>query len=151
MTHTMRELLELRIAGKSLPALDDQNARRVYCPICLDEGTVRIWHPKTIDAARKLLAADRPLSELSVHYDAVAACVCSRGEHWHRREVKGGGTRVLLGRYGEFTHCKLAHHTRHHEDHATLMQWLENWRPEGYERTFDQFNETGYVNQELEF
>jgi hypothetical protein len=151
MTHTMRELLELRIAGKSLPPLDDQNARRVYCPICLDEGTVRIWHPKTIDEARRLLAADKPLSELAMHYDAVAACVCSKGEHWHRRDVKGGGTRVVLGRYGEASHCKLAFHTKHHEDHATLMQWLENWRPEGYTREFDSFNQTGYVNQELQF
>lgn len=152
MTHTMRELLELRLAGKPLPPHDERNARRVYCPACLDDGVLRVWHPKTVDEARALLAADKPLTELQTHYDAVAACTCRAGDSWCNRDVKGGGTRAVLPRYGEQALCRLAISTKNADDHATLEAWLANWRPANYERSFDSFNSGEmYREQEFEF
>jgi hypothetical protein len=151
MTLTMRDLLELRLAGKPLPPVDERNARRVYCPECLDDGVIRVWHPRTVDEARKLVAEDKPLTELRTHYTAIAACTCRVGDSWHQRDVKGGGVRTLLTRFGETNFCRLRHSTKHPEDHAALVEWLANWRPANYTRDFDQFNATGYVNQEIQF
>jgi hypothetical protein len=151
MTHTMRELLQMAMAGQPLPPIDEQNSRRVYCRDCLDEGVIRIWHPKTIIEARALIQCARPLTELETHYDAVAACSCSRGDAYHKREQKGGDYRVALPRFNEHQHCRLAFGTKNSQDHETLETWIANWRPENYEKSFDQFNTTGYVNTELDF
>lgn len=152
MTKTMRELLELRLAGLPLPPFDERNARRVYCPMCLDEGLIRIWHPKTVEEARKLIANNRPLTELRTHYDAVASCLCRVGDTWYQREVSGGGVRVFVPRFSEANHCKLLVSTANANDHETLTAWLSNWRPAGYTRAFDDFNRGDcYVNQEIEF
>lgn len=150
MTLTMRELLELRIAGKALPPTDERNARRVYCAVCCDDGYVRIWHPKTVDEARRLADEGKPLTELKTHYEAIAACTCRSGDNWHQREVKGGGTRMLLPRLNDHEHCRLLFGTKHPDDHATLLEWIANWRPANYERSFDSFN-AGEVYHEQEF
>lgn len=150
-TLSMRELLELRLAGKPMPPIDERNARRVYCPACCDDGFIRIWHPRTVDEARKLIADNKPLADLRTHYEAIASCSCRVGDSWYQRDVKGGGVRTFLPRYSETNHCRLMHSTKHADDLATLAEWIANWRPANYCRSFDQFNETGYVNQEIQF
>ena len=129
MTTNMRELLEMKLRGEPLPPVDDQNARRVYCPDCLDEGFIYTFHQLTVDAARRLVAEERPLSELSVHYTQLTACHCSRGDRWHSRDVKGGGVRTLMGRYNANVHCRLRISTKNSEDLATLAEWIDRHDP----------------------
>lgn len=148
---TLRELLELRLSGQPLPPVDERDARRVYCPTCLDEGVVRVWHPKSADAARKLLDAGGSLDGLGVLYSAVAACTCNRGDGWHQRDVKGGGVRVRLPRYTRETFCRLDGQPSSADEKAKLAAWLATWRPANYERSFEAWNEAGYVNQDIDF
>lgn len=149
MSHTMRELLEMRLAGQPLPPIDEQNSRRVYCRECTDDGTIRVWHPKTVEEAKRLIAQDKPLTEIQTHYEAVAACSCSRGDEFHKRTTKDG-TKIALPRFSEQFHCRLAFSTKHPADHAALEEWIANWRPANYERSFDSFND-GYEATEFEF
>lgn len=148
---SLRELLELRMAGKALPPFDERDARRVYCPVCLDDGLVRVWHPKSVDAARKIIADGGTLDSLRVLYSAVAACTCSRGDAWYTRDVKGGGVRVRMARFSEQNFCRLDGPPASVAEKAKLATWIENWRPANYTQSFDQFNEAGYVNADLGF
>ena len=148
---SLRELLELRMAGQPLPPVDEHNARRVYCPVCLDDGLVHVWHPRSVDAARKLLAEAGTLDALGVLYSAVAACTCSRGDAFYSRDVKGGGVRVRMARFSEQNFCRLDGQPTSVSEKAKLATWIQDWRPANYTQSFDQFNEAGYVNADLGF
>lgn len=111
-TLSMRELLEMRLAGEALPPLDDNAYRRVSCPVCLDEGYVRVWHPKSIVAARRLLSRDEPLTGVGM-CEAVAACNCYRGDKWH-----------TLGRYNDRAFCRISRSTNNAEDLDSLAAWI---------------------------
>lgn len=111
-TYTMRELLEKRLAGEELPPLDDNQYRRVSCPVCCDEGTVRIWHPKSVVQARRLLSRNEPLEGAGL-CDAIAACNCHRGDKWH-----------ALPRYNDRTYCRLNRSTVNADDLTMLAEWI---------------------------
>lgn len=147
---SLRELLELRMAGEDLPPVDERDARRVHCPVCLDDGVIRVWHPKSVDAARKIVAEGGALDSLRVLYSAVAACTCQRGDVFYSRPTKDG-TRIAMARYSETNHCRLDGQPSSAAEKAKLATWIENWRPANYTPSFDQFNESGYVNQEIDF
>jgi hypothetical protein len=150
MSYTMRELLELRLAGKPLPPIDEQNARRVYCRECLDDGIIRVWHPKTVEEVKTLLTMNRPLAEIQTHYDAIAACSCSRGDEYHKRQTKDG-TRIGLARFSEQFHCRLRTSTKDADDHTALEEWIANWRPPNHSADLERWNNDAYSETEFQF
>lgn len=145
----IKELFELRLKGLPLPPMDERDCRRVFCSLCCDDGFVRIWHRKTVEAVGMIHREGSEWTGNGGCYDAIAACTCRRGDAWHDRGTQQKPY-IFLPRYDPQKHCRLHTSVADSADRARLIEWIENYRPANYERAFDEFNARAYQQTEFD-
>jgi hypothetical protein len=88
------KIAELREIANEIGCRADRyiDGERVHdCPLCLDGGTISVWHPKTMRAAR--------LGKDAHGLTCCVACTCPAGDQWARRRVIGPKEWAALPRY----------------------------------------------------
>lgn len=148
MTLGMKELFEMRLAGLPLPPVDERDSRRVYCTLCMDDGFVRVWHPKTVDAVRIIHREGKEWAISGFTYDCLVACTCRRGDAWHERGNRDKSY-VFLPRYDAQKFCRIEVSVTNAGDRERLIQWIEDYRPPNFEPAFESWNQQSYEQTEF--
>lgn len=126
------------------------NRPYTYCALCGNSGTVRIWHPDTIESLRR---GDDPVRRKW----AVVACKCKDGDRFTHKLIRGE-SRHFLERFGRrHWHVRVEIRARDlsgtvyqpHRDVSELgsdqlKAFIAN-RPMNYNDEFDRFNAEGAI------
>lgn len=112
-----------------LPPILPEYEPRYSCLACHDRGTVRCWHPKTIQAFIECKAEDiEPKGDL-LHYTCLYACGCRAGDRWHFRRGKDGADEVYLPRFNDHDHLPVIRSTTSNDDRQRLAAFVEKRQP----------------------
>lgn len=109
---------------------------RYPCPICRGVGSVTVWHPRSIEAAK---STGRPPAR---RLTCAVACTCVSGR------VLAEGVQAASGKpgyralptYDEARDCICRHSTPSKDDEESMMEWLHGSADAGRHAEFDDWN-----------